>query len=140
MQCRDVDHIIAFCEENILSFNCVNVSTALNRLAKLKDDNLPYSSLGYKLSTIIEMMKLKALHLYMDFKPRELANVLWALAALGADPGADLVKKVSFRSVALANGFKPQEIANLFWSLAKLGLEMRPELICAMTRRSVAIA
>ena len=51
MQCQDVDHIIAFCEENVLSVNCVNVSTALNRLAKLKDDNLPGPSLSASTAT-----------------------------------------------------------------------------------------
>ena len=117
MQFDFLDEIVTFCAENGPNFNCVNVSTALNRIAKLKDDNLHSTSFDSRLINVINLMKAKARQLYIDFKPRELANTLWALAALGVDPGNDLIKKISCRSVLLANNFKPQEIANLFWSV-----------------------
>ena len=110
MKCQDVNDLVELCEDRFRDFNSVNVSTALNRLAKLKNDNLDKSSFDARLKKAIELVKSKALQVMMEFKSRELANILWALATIGAEPGPDLLKKVLCRSVALANSFKPQEI------------------------------
>ena len=74
-----------------------------------------------------------------SFKPQEVANLMWALATLGVEPGAELVTAMSRRAVASAGEFKPQNVANLMWALATLGVEPGAELATAMSRRTVAI-
>ena len=53
-----------------------------------------------------------------SFEPREVANLMWALATLGVEPGAELATAMSRRAVASAGEFKPQNVANLMWALA----------------------
>jgi hypothetical protein len=53
-----------------------------------------------------------------EFKPQEVANLMWALATLGVEPGAELATAISRRAVASAGEFKPQEVSILMWALA----------------------
>ncbi len=46
-----------------------------------------------------------------EFKPQNVANLMWALATLGVDPGAELATSMSRRAVASAGEFKPQGVA-----------------------------
>ena len=55
-----------------------------------------------------------------EFKPQDVANLMWALATLGTEPGAELGLAMSRRAVACAGEFKPQEVANLMWTDAVL--------------------
>ncbi len=58
-----------------------------------------------------------------EFKPQDVANLMWALATLGVDPGAELATAMSRRAVASAGEFNQQEVANLMWALAVLSCE-----------------
>jgi hypothetical protein len=58
-----------------------------------------------------------------EFKPQNVANLMWALATLGLEPGAELATAMSGQAVASAGEFKPQGVANLMWALAVISFE-----------------
>ena len=125
-----VDQIARFVCENVRSFYAVNVATACHRLAKMcfqacrgPDDTGPRGQPhghNQEVRRAIEMLLTRALETVQSFKPQNVANLMWALAKLGMEPGAELGLAMSRRAVACAGEFKPQEVANLMWTDAVL--------------------
>ena len=65
-----------------------------------------------------------------SFKPQEVANLMWALATLGVEPGAELATAMSRRAVASAGEFKLQDVANLMWFFAVTSCE--DQAVCTL--------
>ena len=74
-----------------------------------------------------------------QFDPQGVANLMWAFAKLGMDPG-EVVGAMSRRAVAIAGQFNAQNVANLMWAYAALGVAPGEDVVPAMSRRAVAIA
>ena len=54
-----------------------------------------------------------------EFKPQELANVVWAFASMEHhDP--ELMNVVGRRALVMVDQFKEQELSNVVWAFAKL--------------------
>ena len=123
------DQIARFVAENVRAFNAINVATACHRLAKTHQlcgkmhsrgqSSGPREDARQSISALIA----RASETVGDFKPQEVANLMWALATLGVDPGAELATAMSRRAVASAGEFKQQDVANLMWALAVLSCE-----------------
>ncbi len=58
-----------------------------------------------------------------EFKQQEVVNLMWALATLGVEPGAELLTVMPRRAVVCAGEFKQQEKTNLMWALAVISCE-----------------
>ena len=134
---RSMDDIAAVCEEYSCSFNCVNIATALHRIATVHQRNHRANDQA-RIKRVCPLMCHKATLHAKDFKPQEVANLMWSLATLGMEPGAELTAMMSKRAVSCAGEFKPQEVANLMWSLATLGVEPGAELTAAMSMWAVS--
>ncbi len=117
-----LDGLLKICLEHGRAFNHVNVATAMHRLAKMNHKKNVIPSLESRLQSVIDEMTVRANALQGLFKPREIANLMWAYATLGREPGAELAGAMSRRAVSTAGKFNPQEIANLMWAYATLGL------------------
>lgn len=65
----------------------------------------------------------------VDFKPQELANVLWAAASLGYHDG-QLMAAVAARAASLAPLLKEQELANVIWAMGKMQLSDQKVQLC----------
>ena len=144
------ERIAEFVAENVRSFDAVNVATACHRLAKMQSqtrqrrvETQPRSQPcgpGRDAGQAISALLARASEIVNSFKPQNVANLMWALATLGVEPGAELVTVMSRRAVASAGEFKPQNVSNLMWALATLGVEPGADLAMAMSRQAVAIA
>ena len=144
------DRIARFVAENVRSFNAVNVATACHLLAKMHSQARRLRNRmqsrgqsggeGRDVGQAILALLARASVTVDSFKPQNVANLMWALATLGVEPGAELATAMSRRAVASAGEFKPQEVANLMWALATLGVDPGAELATAMSRRAVASA
>ena len=56
------------------------------------------------------------------FQPRQLANLLWALATLGAREETELIDAIMEACLAAdVRAFKTQEMSNAVWAMATLG-------------------
>ena len=49
-----------------------------------------------------------------------MSNLLWALASLEIDPGAELVGGMAARAAALLPEFRPPELSKLAWALDRM--------------------
>ena len=65
----------------------------------------------------IGLLAARATVLEETFNPQNVANLMWALATLGLEPGAELAMAMSRRAVMTAGEFKPLDMANLMLSL-----------------------
>ena len=72
-----------------------------------------------------------------SFSPQAVANLLWATATLRLDPGRELVRVLTLRSVQCAGEFNAQSISMLLWSLASSEHELSPTLAAAITQQAV---
>ena len=89
------DQIARFIAENVRAFNAINVATACHSLAKTHQqrDKMhsreracgPSGDARQSISALIS----RASEIVGDFKPQQVANLMWALATLGVDPGAE---------------------------------------------------
>ena len=150
MRLDSADQIARFVVENVCSFNAVNVATACHRIAMMQSQTRQQRcemqstskqrDQGGDVRRMIPALLARASITVKSFKPQEVANLMWALATLGMDPGAELATVMSRRAVESAGEFKPQEVANLMWALATLGVDPGAELATAMSRRAVASA
>ena len=49
-------------------------------------------------------------------KMKEVANMLWAYAMMGREPGAGVMRGLEGRAEALAGTFNAQDVANTLWA------------------------
>jgi len=75
-----------------------------------------------------------------NFKPQEVANVLWALATMGQKADRGLLEAIQGRATATAGDFKPQEVANVLWALATMGESADRGLLEAIQGQATATA
>jgi type IV secretory pathway VirB3-like protein len=73
-----------------------------------------------------------------DFKPQEIANLLWAFATAGVPPDAALVGLMSSAAVSKSKDFKPQAISNLMWAFSTMNVPLDTVLVQAMTSEAVS--
>ena len=125
-----------FALQHIDGFNAVNVATAVHRLAKLGCSSFEICS--DVCLRALSALKLKALRMMPLFKPQEVANLMWALATLHAQPSSELVDAVSIQTLRTIESFRPQHVSNLIWALAKLKIKPCIDLYESLARRSIA--
>ncbi len=99
-------------------FNAVNIATSLHRLAsQFRFDVRRYSD-------AIRMVLDKARDTNFEgFSPRELANVVWAMAKTEMPCKEDVFDHISRKAINSFSDadYTPQAIANLLWGMAKAG-------------------
>ena len=115
-QARDCREIISIIENNVHSFNAVNASTAIHRLAKKSGRRTNIEKLTLESLTAIILDKIP------ECKPQQLANIAWAFATLGYENKA-LFESLGAEAVRKIRDFNPQDIANTAWAFATLGYE-----------------
>jgi hypothetical protein len=100
-------------------FNAVNIATSLHRLAsQFRFDVKRYSE-------AIRIVLDRARETNFDgFSPRELANVVWAMAKTEMPCKEEVFEHVSRKAITSFTDteYTPQAIANLLWGMAKAGL------------------
>ena len=92
-------------------FDHVNISTCLNKYAKLNKSKL--------VDPFIYRLMNEMAYQIKNFKAQEIANTLWSLATLGIKPIDLLIQEINYK----IKDFKAQEIANTLWSLATLNIK-----------------
>jgi hypothetical protein len=95
LKLESISDIAAFCLKNVESFNAVNVATAFHRLAKYfrkTGSRLAQYYRGDDEHKAVSSLKALALIIASTFKPQEVANLMWALAALNYRPDKPLVQ------------------------------------------------
>jgi hypothetical protein len=99
-------------------FNAVNIATSLHRLAsQFRFDVRRYAD-------AIRIVLDRARDTNFDgFSPRELANVVWAMAKTEMPCKEDVFDHVSRKAISSFSDsdYTPQAIANLLWGMAKAG-------------------
>ena len=99
-------------------FNAVNIATSLHRLAsQFRFDVRRYSE-------AIRIVLDRARDTNFDgFSPRELANVVWAMAKTEMPCKEEIFNHVSRKAISSFSDsdYTPQAIANLLWGMAKAG-------------------
>jgi hypothetical protein len=89
---------------------------------------------------LLEAMQRQAMATAGDFKPQNVANVVWALATMGVKPAAGLLEAMQRQAMATAGDFNPHNVANLAWALATMGVKPAAGLLEAMQGRARATA
>ena len=99
-------------------FNAVNIATCLHRLAsQFRFDVRRYAE-------AIRIVLDRARETNFDgFSPRELANVVWAMAKTEMPLKEEIFEHVSAKAISsfADSEYTPQAIANLLWGMAKAG-------------------
>ena len=75
-----------------------------------------------------------------DFKPQEVADLVWAWATMGHRPGADVMSALEKRAADTAEDFKPQGVVNLVWAWATMRHTPRPAAMSALEERAASTA
>ena len=112
---KELDNIVY---KNVYKMNEVNLSTTINRCAKLvrneKDDLIAKELISIFVPLIISKVK--------TFKAQDISNILWAFAKLGIKQ-EEIFNVFVPQIIAKVKTFKAQEIANILWAFAKLGIK-----------------
>jgi len=64
-----------------------------------------------------------------EFKPKEVANTLWAYATLGIQPGGSFLGQLEEQVERLAHEFNSQDVANTLWTTSFLNIH-NPDVAC----------
>lgn len=99
-------------------FNAVNIATSLHRLAsQFRFDVRRYSD---AIRIVLDRARDSN---FEGFSPRELANVVWAMAKTEMPCKEDVFDHISRKAINsfVDADYTPQAIANLLWGMAKAG-------------------
>ena len=108
------------------SFDAVNVSTCLHRVAKHAMAADVPNVLQHPGFEILQEAVPRVIH---GCRPQQLGNMLWALAKLEVKQVSPaLVDAVMQQAVEVLSGFNPQNTANMLWACAKL--DIVPPAVC----------
>ena len=143
LKLESISDIVDFCLKYVDSFNAVNVATACHRLAKnfrSSGSRLEMYRREENVHKALDALKVRALIKSSTFKPQEVANLMWALAALNCKPDAALTDAMLTRALFTMKGFAPQHLANLAWAIATLGIIPSTEFFEALSMRSVTVS
>ena len=99
-------------------FNAVNIATSLHRLAS----QFRFDVRRYSEAIRIVLDRARETN-FEGFSPRELANVIWAMAKTEMPCKEDIFNHVSKKAISSFSDadYTPQAIANLLWGMAKAG-------------------
>ena len=99
-------------------FNAVNIATSLHRLAS----QFRFDVRRYSEAIRIVLDRARDTN-FEGFSPRELANVIWAMAKTEMPCKEDVFNHVSRKAICSFSDveYTPQAIANLLWGMAKAG-------------------
>jgi hypothetical protein len=145
-QCSNAEEIFLLCEKHADKLNHVNISTAMNRLAKFlgcfsetrPKDNARLTARQEKTCTLIFN---HAVSNASQFDSQSLSTLIWALASLNM-PSAGLQEGmgvITQRVIATASCFKPLDLSDLMWGLAMLELPAERLLVKAVSDRAVKV-
>ena len=132
----DVGSILILFQEREPSFNAVNISTALHRIARLSRQ---LKELAASRPTTLRwdsrFMKLgsKAIEHIQHFDPQELMNMSSAFATVRVRQ-EETSGAIAGRAVVRLEEFNPQALANTAWAFATLGVR-QAELLGAIAGR-----
>ena len=74
-----------------------------------------------------------------NFKPKDIANTLWAYAKLGASIGVELMSGLEAQAISRVGDFRPQEVSQTLWAYANLGLSVGQELLKGLEVRAASL-
>ena len=99
-------------------FNAVNIATSLHRLAS----QFRFDVRRYSEAIRIVLDRARETN-FEGFSPRELANVIWAMAKTEMPCKEEIFNHVSKKAICSFSDadYTPQAIANLLWGMAKAG-------------------
>ena len=128
--CATGDELLRFAEEHGASFNAINVSAALSKLAKLQPDKHKHDP---RTSALVGLAGAKL----GQMGPQALANTIWAVAKLGLRP-AWLPLWFSVTQAKLPE-LAPQGLSNVVYSLALLDAKPSAEWLVELWRVTKAV-
>jgi hypothetical protein len=70
-----------------------------------------------------------------EFNSQDVANTLWAYAAMGTKPGERMMGQLERRAEAISGEFNSQEVANTLWAISFFCIQfnLAPRLYCALS-------
>jgi len=89
--------------------------------------------------TLFPKLEGRAEALAGTFNAQDVANTLWAYAAMGREPGAGLMRVLEGRAEALAGTFNSQNVTNMLWAHATMGREPGARLMRELEGRVEAL-
>eukprot|EP00961_Rhodomonas_salina_P143225 1927100-Rhodomonas_salina.1 len=69
---------------------------------------------------LVSAMSGRAMRTVDEFKPQNVANLMWAYATMGLQAEAGLMSAMSKQAIWTAGKFDAQNAANLMWALSVL--------------------
>ena len=146
MQSADLKDVFIACEQHGEMFNHINISTAMNRIAKYlgsSSENRKKGHMGltFRQEKVCMMLFQRAVSIADQFDPRSISSLVWALAALNM-PSQKLESDFSaimMRAGTTIEDFKPIDLADFIWGLAMLELPPGAELASAMSNHAVKL-
>lgn len=138
---EDLQQLLDIVERHGADFNAVNVSTALNRLAKAHKGrtavDLAHPGQQGRLHRAVEKLQEHLQRHPCAYGPQSLSNIAHALAKMQMGSDATL-QVVQDRALSELHGFLPQHIAITAWAFASLG-QPAPALFDALRDRSIPL-
>jgi hypothetical protein len=116
----------------IQTFEAQHVANTLHIMAKTR-----YSPWD---PALVPKLEGQAEALAGSLNAQGVANMLWAYATMGREPGAGVMRELEGRAEALAGSFKAQEVTNSLWAYVTMGLEPGAGLMKELEGRAETMA
>ena len=133
--CTSLDQLLLHCDRLLPVFDFINISCAMQTIAKHTDDATPTRPISRHIRELWARMERRALSLHEPWLPQNISILMWALAKLQLEPGPRLLRAVLRRSAKAAPIFKPIDLSHVLRGLAVLGIDPGPDLLAAFTAR-----
>jgi hypothetical protein len=145
-RCLHAEEVFSLCEMHVDSLNHINISTAMNRLAKILgcfSEIRPKGQVGLTVrqERTCKIIYNRSVTIVNELDPQSISTLVWALAALNM-PSVDLLDGmgvITRRVISVSTEFKPLDLSDLMWGLAMLRLPAERELVKALSDHAVKI-
>ncbi len=145
-QCSNADEIFLLCERHSDKLNVVNISTAMNCIAKFlgcfsETRSKDHARLTVRQEKTCKLIFDHAVFNASQFDSQSLSTLIWALASLNFPPAGlhEGMGVITQRVIATASSFKPLDLSDLMWGLAMLELPAERLLVNAVSDRAVKV-
>ena len=126
-------------QDNLHACNYIHVSAALTMLSRLVPrPQLLAPELHKPYNAFCRLLFSSVAGCVPRMRPRELSNVLGAMAKVGVRPGVELLDALCSASRLSLHMFQGQDLGSTAWALARLGYVPSPSWLSAFTVQSEA--
>ncbi|KAJ1454477.1 hypothetical protein M885DRAFT_242440 [Pelagophyceae sp. CCMP2097] len=137
--CSRTGDVLTIFEESGLTFDAINLATALHRigvLARRNDQRLAAAAAAPLLQRLIDRTTASVVGDAEAWQAQGLANAVWGVAKLKRFDAPELFAAVAAEAVRKMGTFDAQALANIIWAYATAGVEA-PELFRAVSAETV---